>query len=172
MTSKILIPVIYAFFLVSCATSIEYLSVPVKNTGEKWKLGFQNRVKFSNTNIREFVPNNETINNWSKLLTIQFIEKEPQEYDLEASMNSRKSDVSKICQNLKWDILEKSQNTIIYEMYASSCQNMTSQHVLGRMIKGNNGLHLVLYTEKMKIDTKTREQWLENLKKSEVIKDK
>lgn len=172
MTRKIIISVMYAIFLVGCATPIEYLSVPTKGSGERWKIGFQNRVKFSNTNIRELIPNSESMSNWSKLLTMQFIEKNPQEYDLEASMNSRKADVSIICQNLKWDILEKSKKTIIYEMQASSCQNNTSQHVLGRMIKGNDGLHLVLYTQKKKIDSKTREQWLKNLKTSKVKKNK
>ena len=85
-------------------------------------------------------------------------------------MNSRKSDVSKICKNLDLKVLEKTEASIIYEMQASSCVNQADQHVLARMIKGKDGLHLVSYAEKAnKIDPKTREQWLASLRDSKVV---
>ena len=158
-------------FLVGCATTNEYLSVPIidKDISIGWKLGHQYREPFNASNIREFVPNNESIKNWSKLFTIQFIKKAKNKWDLALSIESKKHDLIKICPNLNWMIIETSNTSIIYEWKIKDCTGHANQHNIGRMFKGEDGLHHVFFIAKTdQLDPNLKSNWLNSLKHSTI----
>jgi len=60
----------FAILSASCATSLEYIRAP--SLGAEWKIGYQHRERFTNNNITEYIPRNESIQNWSKLYTVKY----------------------------------------------------------------------------------------------------
>ena len=165
--SKISILII-SLLVAGCGAALEYVRVPGKLTG--WKVGFQERERFTNNNIKEIIPASETIHNWSKMITIQY--KDKRKDNPEKFMQALKVSMQSKCKNTKWEVLEKTNNSILYEWSIKGCSPHKDQHELSKLILGNDGLHRVAYTEKVKsIPNKTREKWIKKLSDAYLAKD-
>ena len=177
MKNKIIFTLTFAL-LTGCSTAIEHMVIPDADPG--WKMGYQHRERFTNSTIREFIPENDNINNWSKLITIQFIAGATNSpTDLSDLLIK---DIKKTCTDATSDIIEKDRNSIIYEWSASICTppvgtkidpNIhTAQYEITRIIKGKDGIHKASYAEKTSsIDKNTRARWINKFKKTTLEKD-
>ena len=179
MKNRILI-ILIAIVLVGCATSLEHVSVPMDATD--WKVGFQTRPKsFGDASyIREIIPKEDDIKNWSKIVTIQYIDGKsnvpPNEF-----VTALIGDIKKACPDAEWEIIESNTRSIIYEWYTKACKTPASksnpnihtpQHEVARVIFGNEGIHKVSYNEKTKsLSPATREKWISNLREVKLEKD-
>jgi hypothetical protein len=154
--------------LTSCASvSLETIEVPVKLDG--WKVGNSQDVP-GKGNIVEFIQEKENINAWTKIATIQFLENNNNTPS--SVVSTLEKSMKKKCQNVKWNILEESSNSVLYEWSLSKCSTLENQHELSRFLKGNDGLHRVAYTEKgFMMSAKTRNYWIDKLSKAQVIKN-
>jgi len=148
-----------------CATTLESVYVPGDSSG--WKMGFGSDRR--GQTIAEYVPANESINNWSKLLTIQFLEGERRSppivmEDLKRSMQTR-------CPGSFWNIIQQDSASVLYEWKIADCANNADQHELARLLKGNDGVHRIAYTEKTKaISSVVRDKWINALTGAYVVK--
>jgi len=166
--SKIVAFSILTFLLTSCATSLEYVSVQGKLSG--WKIGHQEREKFTNSSIREFIPANETIQNWSKMISIQYIS--GRKDNPEVFMNALKSRMEQQCKNTTWKTISKDKNSILYEWKISNCSPNSDQHEIARLFLGNDGLHRAAYTEKVKtMPNEIQKEWVNKLSNAYLAKD-
>jgi len=178
---------IFVFILIAiissgCA-SLEYISVPMDPTDPtEWKVGFQTRPKsFGDASyIRELIPKDDNIKNWSKLVTIQYIHGKsnvaPKEFVTALINNIKKS-----CSDAEWSIIESSTRSIIYEWSTKECKPptkssspniFTPQHEVARIIFGNEGIHKASYNEKTKnLNPDIRDRWISVIRKSSVKKD-
>jgi len=155
---KISFSLLIILILNGCSTMLEYVDVPGKLTG--WKIRFQKIERFSNDSIREFIPENESINNWSKMITVQF--KSGRKDSPKLFMETLKISMEKQCKNTIWKIIKKNNNSILYEWRISNCEHHSDQHEIARLLRGNDGLHRTAYTEKIKeISTMKRQEWIE-----------
>ena len=166
--------------IASCAGSLEYMSVPLQ--ASDWKVGFQTRPKsFGDASyIREFIPKKDDIKNWSKIITIQYIDNKsnvpPKEFAATLI-----SDIKRSCPDTQWNVIEESKRTIIYEWYTKECTApsntsdpniFTPQHEIAKVMFGNTGIHKASYNEKTKnLNSKTRNEWIEKLKNTHLEKD-
>jgi hypothetical protein len=147
-----------------CSTTLETVAVPTDSSG--WKLGAGSDRK--GRTIAEFVPRNETINNWTRLFTIHFIEGErspPLEVmrPLQAAMQKR-------CPGSTWSVLRQDALSVLYEWRISGCGNNPDQHEIARLLKGNDGVHRVAYVQKPIIPEDERAKWLKALSEAYVEK--
>ena len=177
MKRKILLTLTFTI-LSGCSTAIEHMVIPDAAPG--WKMGYQHRERFTNSTIREFIPENDTINNWSKLITIQFIAGATNTPDDLASLLIQ--NIKKTCTDATSNIIENDNNSIIYEWSTNECTppvgtkidlNIhTAQHEITRIIKGKDGIHKASYAEKTStIDKDTRARWIGKFKKTTLEKD-
>lgn len=165
--SKISILII-SLLVVGCGAALEHIRVPGKLMG--WKVGFQERERFTNNNIKEIIPASESIHNWSKMVTFQY--KDKRKDNPEKFMQALKLSMKNKCKNTKWEILEKISNSILYEWSINGCSPLQDQHELSKLILGNDGLHRVAYTEKVKSMPKdTRAKWIKKLSNAYLAKD-
>jgi hypothetical protein len=144
-----------AGWLAACSTMLETVYIPVQTAG--WKFaGGSNR---SHATVAEFVPTGESIDRWSKLLTIQFLEQETRPpiaimETLKASMLSR-------CPGASWNVVKQDALSVLYEWKLASCPGNPDQHEIARLLQGKEGIHRIAYVEKTEaMDTATRTQWL------------
>jgi len=117
----------------------------------------------------ERIPQEETSNNWKKMVTIQFLEGErrsPREFmdELKALMMQR-------CPAVKWTLLESSDTNVLYEWSIKNCPGQEDQTELSRLLRGNDGLHRIAYAEKVsQLPKDTQDRWVANLKSAYLVK--
>ena len=111
-----------------------------------WDIGYQKDFGRGNGYIREWVPKGESINSWSQLLSIQFVEgirKSPFDYAAELSAKRKEQ-----CPGTNWSELKRDENTIYYKFSFPDCAGQKAQLEVTRLFRGNDGLHRLSYTQK------------------------
>ena len=154
--------------LSACATvPLETASIPADISG--WDVGYAKDIA-GQGNIVEFVQSPETINDWTKLITIQFFEgydEAPRPF-----MDKLKIKVHGDCPKVSWNVIRETESTILYEWIIDGCTSQEDQHELAKLLKGNDGLHRASYVEKTKLlDSNTREQWIKWLTETHLTKN-
>ena len=161
---------IFAFVvaLSGCATALETASLHLSDTDGKWKPAGSSERR--GRTLAEFVPPDESISNWSRLLTIQFIEQKgvspPVVMDqLRAAMQSR-------CPDSPWQVIQQDPTSVLYEWSITHCGNNPDEHEIARLLKGNDGIQRVAFTRKgAELAPSEREQWIRALSEVYVVKD-
>ena len=149
-----------------CATTMETVYVPADSAG--WKLGYGS--DHSNQTIAEYVPTNESINSWSKLLTIQFLEGVTQSPSV--VMENLKARRQALCPGSNWNVISHDNTSVLYEWKVVGCSGNADQHEIARLLKGNEGVHRIAYVEKTSaIDPVTRERWIKAFTDAYVERD-
>lgn len=147
--------------LLSCAAPVsEKVRLPGEFTG--WKLGHKSRDRLDSSTRWEHIPEHEYISNWSRLFTIEFYDTRLK--DPEILMNKLKSRIARRCPSLEWKVLEKQAGSILYEWHSRGCTRYQERHELARLIRGQQGMHRVAYTEKTRqIAPQTYQLWKKKL---------
>lgn len=165
---RFLSALVVALVLVSCATQLESARFQLPGGAGKWKAaGGSDR---QGRTLAEFVPQDESIENWSRLLTIQFIEQRglsPVEVmtPLRAAMQSR-------CPGSSWKIIQQDSTSVLYEWSIAGCASNPDQHEIARMLKGNDGIQRIAFTRKgTELEPSERDLWIKTFSEAYVIKD-
>ena len=139
----------------ACATTLETVYVPAESKG--WKVGAgSNR---PGSTLVEFIPTTESIGNWSRMFTIQFLEGEKRSPNL--LMRVLESQMRARCPNAKWDVVNEDSTSVTYEWVLSACAGHPDQHELARLLKGNDGVHRIAYVRKTRqLEGTERDTWL------------
>lgn len=119
-------------------------SLPVE---QKWVTGNAYTIE-GKYSITELVPEGETINSWSELITIQNF----------ASASGTPAQVldqlmairERLCPgSTQWNIIQKDERSILYEWRAAPCAGYPEQHEIARIIDGNWNRFRIAYTVKL-----------------------
>ena len=150
--------------LSGCATTLETVYVPTENSG--WKVGYgTNKL---GTTIIEYIPSNESIDNWSKLLTIQLLEGKNRSPLL--FMEDLKTRMQVRCPGSFWNIIKQDSTSTLYEWKIADCGDNPNQHEIARLLKGNDALHRIAYTAITQITETERAKWLKAFSEAYVEK--
>jgi hypothetical protein len=136
--------------------------------GRDWKIGYQaSNVQQS---IIEYVLEGEVVENWSELATVQTMfnlpKASPNEFmeDLKVAMKAR-------CPDVVWNVLNKSDNDILYEWIITTCSATYSQHEIARIITGEHNLYIIHYvTKTTPTSPEVRQKWIDLLKSVTLVK--
>lgn len=144
-----------ALLIAGCATTLETVYVPAENKG--WKIG--HGTNKPGTTLVEFIPNDQVISNWSRLFTIQFLEGARE--SPVSVMTTLQSQMRLRCPNSQWSVLSQDASSVTYEWSISGCGGQADQHEIARLLKGNEGVHRIAYTQKtVRLEPAEREKWL------------
>lgn len=166
MKIKIRFAVALFVVVVSGCTSLETVFIP--GDSSDWKLGSGSNRK--GQTFVEYVPRNESINNWSRLLTIQFLEGDPS--TPLSSMEAVRSRMQARCPGVSWNIIHQDASSVLYEWKISGCAGNPDQHEIARLLRGNDGIHRIAYVEKTSsIPSAQRERWVKAFLNAYVEKD-
>ena len=152
--------------LAACAVPLESIYAPADTTG--WKVAHAQDVRGAG-NIVERIPVNETLQNWTKMVTVQFFENERQ--TPQTMMDRLRARMLQRCPGAIWNQLESDRTSVLYEWRIASCPGEQDQHELSRLLQGNDGLHRIAYTEKVaNLPANVRARWIDTLKGAYVVK--
>lgn len=155
--------------LVSACASVPLEAIRTDINTDKWDVGFQRDFGTGKGYIREFVPKGESIKDWSKLVSIEFIEGDTPSLN-EYIHEFRKTRESQ-CPGTRFEVLSEEEYSITYIFSFPACQGHQMQAEVSRIFLGNDGIHRLSYAEKTEaLDQETIDQWLSEFDKSYVVK--
>ena len=122
----------------------DYLTLNVDKP--RWKIGFQQETGTST--ITEFVSGNETVENWTELITVKFLREQrnitPQQYASFIERNIRSAYGDKV----QTDILRFSDSDIVLEYKVSGQAGAQDEHTIMRIFRGNASYGFAMYAAK------------------------
>jgi hypothetical protein len=165
---KYLFSIIAALLITACA-SIPLEGLHTEIDPDSWVVGFQKDFGAGNGYIREFVPKGESINNWSQLVSIEFIEDENLTLNDYVASFQQKRQVQ--CPGTRFEILKKEEYTITYQVSFPDCMGHEMQSEITRIYAGMDGLHRLSYAEKTAaLSESTVNKWLSEFNRSYIVK--
>lgn len=173
--AKKLLPATFLILSACSPIPLETSYVPVDTSN--WKVGYAYDDGFlGKGTLIELVTNDESVNSWSQLLTIQFMEGVTESvssyYQKYKTTLTKKAKNNLECQTTSFNTIEQSKNSIIYEWLTNGCLGENDQHEIAKLMKGNDGLHRVAYVKKGdEMPNQERNHWIDVLRNSYVEKD-
>jgi hypothetical protein len=121
----------------------------------------------------EYLPAEEQVDSWRHMLTIQFLEGERR--SPETVVAELEEAAGRHGGTLEWKVLERDANSVLYEWSLLDCPRKGApyqdQCELARLLRGNDGLHRVAYTERARsMDRAKREHYLGVFRAATVVK--
>ena len=162
---------VFTAFLFGCAvgppTLLERLVTSAST--DQWQVGFQRDFGPGDGYIREFVPKGESINSWSKLLSIEFMEgvsSTPTQW----TKNFAEKRITQ-CPNTDYSVIESDSHNIYYSFSFPACMGHEKQSEISRVIAGNDGLHRLSFSVKgRELTPEEKNVWLNFLRDAYVAK--
>lgn len=123
--------------------------------------------------IYEFTREEDDINNWQELVTIQNFSKTWGGTSPEDVVNSLKATREKECPGqTKWNIINKDENSILYEWQAKPCLGWPDQHEIAKIIDGQYNRFRLAYTAKThQLPPDRWNEWINISLEAKVIRD-
>ena len=136
-------------------------------TDRKWITGYAQAVEGKYT-ITELVPEGETVQNWSELITIQNFA--GMSGTPENLFEQLKAIRERTCPgSTKWTLIEKDDRSILYEWRATPCAGYPDQHEISRIIDGNWNRFRIAYTAKVsEISAEKRDIMIQSLSEATI----
>jgi hypothetical protein len=128
--------------------------------GKEWKV-VQNTQTRAYT-IIEFVREGDTIDTWKELVTVQNFSKSRGYRSPSETLDELKATREKECPGVtQWNVIEKTERSILYEWHAKSCLGQPEQHELARVLYGEHNVFFLHYAVKAhELKSDTRAEWI------------
>lgn len=128
-------------YLAGCSsvTALETTYIPFENKG--WKVGYVTDTRYQT--LVEFVPDNETVLNWSRMLNIQFFEgvRKPVQQVMPVLM----AGIQRSCPDVTWFVLSEDSASVTYEWSVENCKGQDDQTEIVRLLQGNDGVQRIAF---------------------------
>jgi hypothetical protein len=134
-----------------------------------WQIGFEQDHGPGKGYIREWVPKGESIEDWSRLFTIQFLEGETSAVSAfaEASAKARASR----CPGTESEVLASTAHSVTQLYTSPDCGQFAAHSEIERLIQGNDGIHRISFSQKGgRLSVELIEEWLPVLQESYIAK--
>ncbi|HWQ94893.1 MAG TPA: hypothetical protein VN418_05275 [Gammaproteobacteria bacterium] len=120
--------------------------------------------------ILEYVPDGQTLDNWSELLTIQYLG--PAAITPHVLMEQARDRMQTRCPNVFWEIISQDAGSVLYEWRISQCPTLADQHEVARLMRGIDGLHRVAYVAKVtELSQQQRGKWIKTFSEAYIEKN-
>lgn len=121
--------------------------------------------------IDEFVSKNETIDNWTKLVTVQnFAKKTASPADPKSMMIGLRQSMEQRCPGVVWNIIRERDDDILYEYHLIECAGHPDQHEIARILYGRWNIWRIAYTQKgPPMGEQERLKWVEALSEPSIV---
>lgn len=124
--------------------------------GRPWGLGFSSENQ--GHIISEFVLPGETVHSWTELVTLHV--SPPKQVKPSELMLNQKAVILVRCPDVKWSVMRKGKEEIIYEWQVTNCPGVGSEQEISKIIQGKTAIHRVAYTTKrVPMPEETRDTW-------------
>ncbi|MFC7395259.1 hypothetical protein [Scopulibacillus cellulosilyticus] len=139
-----------------------------KFDNNNWKLGYKTNA--NGVEMYEFIPKDESIEDWKQVVTIQFFPIENlKNPSIDNYINQFLQKVNQTVRQqngkVKTNIIDKKENDVMYEFIVTDDPSLEDQHEIGRVFLTNEGMwHIHYAIKKAPMGEEQRNQWINLLK--------
>lgn len=130
----------------------------------KWKLGSENYNSEKKAMTKEFVLEDQSAENWTELITLQFIEGLQDRVRVSEILDKVQTGMKTACPSVKWITLSQERDNALYTWSIKGCPGQPDQTEIARVLAGQEGMHVWHYASKNPdIDTEKKKEWIDRL---------
>ncbi len=131
--------------------------VVVTSDQRKWHVGYE--TEKGGQRIKEFVLPEETLDNWTELVTVQSFPGAEKRMTAKEAALRMKQQLNE-CPNAMWRIIQGGDDELLYEWQTVDCPGWDNQYEVSKLVRGQTAIHRVAYANrKLPIAEETRRQW-------------
>ncbi len=161
-------PLVPAFLLIALATAWAFERPEIHFDKRTWKVGHQSS-KGDQTMV-EFVLENESVGNWSELVTTQLFAGLQEKMSVAEYVAAMHKSIGERCPKVKWNTIRSGDTDAVYEWSVSACSGVADQSEIARVFKGLEGIHIVHYAmRKPDMPAASRKEWLGLLERARLL---
>lgn len=137
--------------------------IEVKTDQRKWALAFQDEKGHSG--VTKLVLPDETIENWSELITIEYalfkvLPMKLEQGLLDFLLATTQKGLHQDCQNVQWNLSSKTASSATYDWSASGCKEGPGHSEVARMLVGEQGIYTLRYAhKKIPMPKRKKKEW-------------
>lgn len=139
---------------------------PLPKDERGWKVGHSQST--DNQSIVEWVLPEETVQNWSELITVQYLHRVPMNMTPEKLAKDTAEALRKSCADVSLNILASSQMGVLYERKTASCAPMRDEYTIGKLIRGPRSMISVSYAKTAVMGDAEKMKWTEIVGQTEL----
>lgn len=155
---------IFTVLMVFTSTARAEETVKAVFDEKQWKLGFENYNPEKKAMIKEFVPEGESVEAWSELITLQFFEGLQNKITVAQFLQKVQGGLQKACPDVKWSTVSEEEKEAVYRWSIQGCSGQPDQTEITKVVAGQEGMHIWHYAAKdSKLDLKKQKEWIDRL---------
>jgi hypothetical protein len=132
----------------------------------KWHVGSTGESR--GQRITEWVLPDETVDNWTELVTSQEFPGAQKQMTAEENMALFKKQLN-LCPKAMWSVIQGGKDQVLFEWQTSGCRGWDDQYEVDKIITGTTATHRIAYTNrKLPISDEARHQWIDLIGKASV----
>lgn len=156
--------VLTAFILAAPPVLSAQETVEAAFDSRTWKLGSQDYNQEKKATMKMFVPEDETIESWQELITLQFFEGLQQRLTIDQFLQKMQGGLKAACPSLKWNTVSQEQDDAVYMWNIKGCQSQPDQTEITRVVAGREGMHIWHYAAKdPDLALEKQREWIDRL---------
>ncbi len=156
--------VLAAFALAAAPALSAQETVEAAFDGRTWKLGSQNYNQEKKATMKMFVPEDQTVESWYELMTLQFFEGLQEKLTIDQFLQKMQGGLKAACPSLKWNTISQEQGEAVYMWSIKGCQSQPDQTEITRVVAGREGMHIWHYAAKdPDLELGKQKEWVDRL---------
>lgn len=134
-------------FLLFSSSVVSAIDRPVFEYDErKWELGYQ--ASHNGAQIEEYVLSGETVEDWSELVTWQYLPNFQERADALTFMKQLRKLRQARDPEVVWEVIEKDHQSVLYKWESFNNPTTGDYLELARIVEDTDGMHIFHYTAK------------------------
>lgn len=126
------------------------------------------------TFVIEYIPSNQTLSNWSEMVTLQYFSYRFLKSDskpVHQWVNRIKDSLEKEYGNVNWKVLDKTSNSMTVEWkFPFGLGGNPPEYDIMKFVTTDKGLHQISYASKVKnLDPERRQKWVDFIINAQVV---
>jgi hypothetical protein len=165
---KTSVPILCLLLTIACATTGPHENLYFEY-GPDWTVGHHQ--EFPQERIIELVTAGETVENWTRLLTIQDYNKAfIPAATADQMMSGVRARITAQCPNARWNVIQRTDTTVLYEFKIANCSAAPDQHEIAVFLSGRDNLFRIGYATKLnEMPAADRTKWIGVLSNAKII---
>ncbi|MDR2240998.1 MAG: hypothetical protein LBE33_11210 [Zoogloeaceae bacterium] len=133
---------------------------------QNWKIGYEQ--KRGKSFIQEFVKNDESVQSWSEIMTIIYME-QPVRMNVETAVMRTIDGFEKGCPSFRHSVISENPTTIIFRWSDEGCGGWPAQEGVIRITAAENGAFSFQYAYLKNKASPHIDEWIQTLSDAKVI---
>lgn len=134
----------------------------------RWRLGYRTVSRIHA--LSEYIPEGQSMAQWSELYTVQRIHGIAQKQTAQALMQQMEQKLKERNPNVEFAVIAEAENDVLFQWRDAGGKDRQPQHEIVRMLAGSRDLHRLAYSQRVaQIPTESAQRWVGILRNASLV---